>query len=73
VGVFRGTARTAVRKAERSGLDIEVDRSGRLLPVFCDLYEKCIQRWAGMCPRAVVAHALADDAGRFPTHAGVGR
>ena len=45
---FRGTARTAVRKAERSGLEVEVDRSGRLLPVFCDLYEKSIQRWAAM-------------------------
>jgi Acetyltransferase (GNAT) domain len=45
---FRATARTAVRKAERSGLDIEVDRSGRLLPVFCDLYQKSVQRWAVM-------------------------
>jgi len=45
---FRGTARTAVRKAERSGVTIEVDRSGRLLPVFQDLYEKSIQRWAAM-------------------------
>ncbi|HYB87558.1 MAG TPA: GNAT family N-acetyltransferase [Streptosporangiaceae bacterium] len=45
---FRGTARTAVRKAERSALDVDVGRSGRLLRVFCDLYEKSIQRWAGM-------------------------
>jgi Acetyltransferase (GNAT) domain len=43
---FRGTARTAVRKAERSGLDVEVDRSARLLPVFWDLYEKSIERWS---------------------------
>ena len=42
---FRGTARTAVRKAERSGLDVEVDRSGRLLDVFYDLYEKSVPRW----------------------------
>ena len=28
---FKGAIRTAVRKAERSGLDVEVDRSGRLL------------------------------------------
>jgi hypothetical protein len=40
---FRGDARTAVRKAERSGLDIEVDRSGGLLGVFSDLYEKSIR------------------------------
>ena len=45
---FRASARTAVRKAERSGLDIEVDRSGRLLSVFCDLYEKSTRRWAAM-------------------------
>jgi hypothetical protein len=43
---FRGTARTAVRKAERSGLDVEVDRSGRLLGVFHDLYEKSLRRWS---------------------------
>jgi len=43
---FRGTARTAVRKAERSGLEVEADRSGRLLGEFADLYEKSIQRWA---------------------------
>jgi hypothetical protein len=43
---FRGAARTAVRKAERSGLEVEADRSGRSLGVFRDLYEKSIQRWA---------------------------
>jgi GNAT acetyltransferase-like protein len=43
---FRGTARTAMRKAERSGVTVEVDRSGRLLPAFCDLYGKSLQRWA---------------------------
>jgi hypothetical protein len=45
---FRGTARNAVRKAERSGLEVEVDRSGQLLPVFRELYEKSIERWAAM-------------------------
>ena len=43
---FRGTARTAVRKAERSGLEVEAGRSGRLLGEFACLYEKSIQRWA---------------------------
>jgi Acetyltransferase (GNAT) domain len=47
-GRFRGTARTAIRKAERADLDIEVDRSGRLLPAFGELYEKSIHRWAAM-------------------------
>ena len=37
---FRGTARTAVRKAERSGLDVEVDRSGQLIEVVHELYER---------------------------------
>lgn len=45
---FRGTARTAVRKAERSGLEIDVDSSGGLLADFFALYEKSIQRWAAM-------------------------
>ena len=43
---FRGTARTAVRKAERLGVDIEVDRSGKLLGEFYDLYEKSMRRWS---------------------------
>jgi len=45
---FRGTARTAVRKAERSGVEVEVDRSGQALQVFFELYEKSIRRWAEM-------------------------
>jgi hypothetical protein len=45
---FRGNMRTCVRKAERSGLEVEVDRSGRLLPEFFDLYEASIQRWAAV-------------------------
>lgn len=45
---FRATARTAIRKAERGGLEVEVDRSGRLLPEFFSLYESSIQRWATM-------------------------
>jgi Acetyltransferase (GNAT) domain len=51
---FRGTARTAVRKAERAGLEVEVDRSGRALGVFFELYEKSIQRWAAMQHEPVV-------------------
>lgn len=43
---FRGTARTAMRKAERSGVEIEMGTAGRLLPVFQELYEKSIRRWA---------------------------
>jgi len=45
---FRGSFRQAVRKAERTGLEIEVDRSGRLLGEFWELYRMSMQRWAGM-------------------------
>lgn len=41
---FRGTARTAVRKAERSGLEVEVGRSGRLLGVYAYLHELSVRR-----------------------------
>jgi hypothetical protein len=51
---FRGTARTAVRKAERAGVEVEVDRSGQALQVFFELYEKSIQRWAAMQHEPVV-------------------
>lgn len=43
---FRGTARTAVRKAQRAGLTVETGRGGHLLPVFTELYEKSLRRWA---------------------------
>jgi hypothetical protein len=43
---FEGTARTAVRKAEKSSLVVEHDDAGRLLPVFYDLYQQSIDRWA---------------------------
>jgi Acetyltransferase (GNAT) domain len=45
---FRGTARTAMRKAERSDLEVEVDRTGRLLDVFFELYEKTVPRWTSI-------------------------
>ena len=45
---FKGTARTAVRKAERSGLSVERDTAGRLVPVVYELFERSISRWAQM-------------------------
>ena len=42
---FRSVTRTAVRKAERSGLVVEKDTTGRLLPVFYQLFEKSLERW----------------------------
>jgi lipid II:glycine glycyltransferase (peptidoglycan interpeptide bridge formation enzyme) len=43
---FAGTARTAVRKAERSGLTVECDTTGRLVPVVYELFERSLDRWA---------------------------
>lgn len=42
---FTGTARTAIRKAEQSGLVVECDTSGRLVPVFYDLFNRSLDRW----------------------------
>ncbi|QXJ25704.1 GNAT family N-acetyltransferase [Actinomadura graeca] len=42
---FRGTLRTAVRRAERAGLTIERDGTGRLLPEFDRLFELSLDRW----------------------------
>ena len=43
---FRGSVRRAVHKAERSGIEIESDRTGRLLGDFWELYQKSVRRWA---------------------------
>lgn len=43
---FRGRVRRAVRRAEKSAVEVEVDRTGRLVPVFQRLYEESIVRWA---------------------------
>ncbi|MFD5812810.1 GNAT family N-acetyltransferase [Streptomyces sp. NPDC127038] len=45
-GQFRGSVRTAVRKGEKAGVDVEVDRTGRLVPAFYALYQHSIARWA---------------------------
>jgi hypothetical protein len=43
---FTGAARTCVRKAERAGLAVERDTSGRLVPVVYELFERSVERWA---------------------------
>ena len=43
---FRADARTRVRRAERAGVVVEHDDTGRLVPAFHDLYGKSIVRWA---------------------------
>jgi hypothetical protein len=52
---FRGEARTAVRKAERSAVVVEADTTGRLVPAFYELYRRSFQRWA----RGSGEHSLA--------------
>lgn len=47
--VLRGygtNRRKSVRRAERRGVEVEVDRTGRRLGVFYELFDKSIERWA---------------------------
>jgi hypothetical protein len=43
---FKGDTRNRVRRAERHGVVIECDDTGRLVPVFQELYWKSVARWA---------------------------
>src|SRR5436190_1801975 len=43
---FRGTKRTAARRAERLGVTVECGTSGRLVPEFYQLLEQEVARWA---------------------------
>ncbi|MFD8236292.1 GNAT family N-acetyltransferase [Streptomyces sp. NPDC059696] len=43
---FHQGVRRGVRRAERSDLEVEVDRDGRLVPDFYQLFEQSIPRWA---------------------------
>jgi hypothetical protein len=43
---FRPRMRRALRRAERSDVEVEVDRTGRLVPEFYQLFEQSIVRWA---------------------------
>jgi hypothetical protein len=43
---MRSEARRGVRKAEKSGVEIECDSSGRLVPVFYGLLKLSVERWA---------------------------
>lgn len=57
---FRRTARKMSNRAMRAGLDIERDDSGRLIPVYRDLFKQSVNRWAARSgePRWL-AHARA--------------
>lgn len=43
---FTGSARTAVRKAEKLGVVVHRDTTGKLLPVFYALLRRSVERWA---------------------------
>ncbi|WP_446222392.1 GNAT family N-acetyltransferase [Nocardia sp. IBHARD005] len=43
---FKAATRTAVRRAERAGVTVETDTTGRLVPVFYDLLRRSFDRWA---------------------------
>jgi hypothetical protein len=43
---FSGPARTAVRRAKRMEVVVERDTSGRLLPIYHELFERSLERWA---------------------------
>ena len=43
---FKQAARAKVRRAERMGVEVECDTTGRLVPVFYQLFEKSLERWA---------------------------
>jgi hypothetical protein len=43
---FSSRARNHVRRAERSGVTVELDTDGRLVDVFHDLFMRSVERWA---------------------------
>jgi hypothetical protein len=43
---FKSGTRNKVRKAEKSGLTVECDTSGKLVPVFYNLFLQSVDRWA---------------------------
>lgn len=58
---FKSTTRTQVRKAERLGVEVETDTTGRLVPVFHQLLRQSVDRWASQQhePRALARVRLA--------------
>jgi hypothetical protein len=43
---FAGSARTGARKAERNGVEVECDTTGRLVPEMYEMLESAVFRWA---------------------------
>jgi hypothetical protein len=53
---FSRSARYNVRRAERAGVEVECDTTGRLIPVFYDVYLTWVERWV---PRSGLPGSLA--------------
>jgi Acetyltransferase (GNAT) domain len=72
---FESAARQNIRHAERAGLDIECDTSGRLAPVFYKLFKQSIERWATQQHEPVwlarLRNQSRDPLGKFKTIADV--
>jgi hypothetical protein len=65
---FSSKTRTKVRKAERSGLEVSCDSSGRSVDAFYELYVKSIERWVpggGRLARRRWAVRNGEPAGKF--------
>jgi hypothetical protein len=43
---FASNTRNKIHKAERSGVSVEYDETGRLVPAFYELFQRSIERWA---------------------------
>ena len=57
---FTGTARTNVRRAEKSGLTVEVSRTDQAIEAFYQLYEISWSRWGGQRRYASATRWLTD-------------
>jgi len=43
---FNNQARRAIRKAEKAQVEVECDSSGKLVPIFYELLQRSVERWA---------------------------
>ena len=68
---FKPDTRNRVRRAERAGVLVERDDTGRLVPVFQELYQRSVARWARRDgqPLAVARWRAArrEPGGKLPT------
>ena len=69
---FKKRTRSRIRKAEAAGLEVECDKTGKLIPEFYDLLLQSFDRWASQQnePRflthlmAMAQYSLAERAGK---------